>query len=56
LCFTYASSCRRLEEEALYQSIKEARLLAQKAEEEQVKREEEERRRVIELKVGAICD
>jgi len=56
LCCITFSSCRRLEEEALYQSIKEARLLAQKAEEEQVKREEEERKRVIELKVGAICD
>ena len=43
--------CRRLEEEALYQSIKEARLLAQKAEEERKKREEEEQRRLKALQV-----
>jgi hypothetical protein len=40
-----------LEEEALYQSIKEARLLAQKAEEERKKREEEEQKRLKELQV-----
>jgi hypothetical protein len=42
---------RRLEEEALYKSIKEAQLLAQKAEEEQKKREEEEKKRIQELQV-----
>lgn len=47
----WPSFFRRLEEEALYQSIKEARLIAQKAEEERLKQEEEERRRLIELKV-----
>ncbi|XP_060605822.1 SH2 domain-containing protein 4B-like [Ruditapes philippinarum] len=47
---------KRLEEEALYQSIKEARLLAQKAEEERKKREEEEQKRLKELQEEAAVE
>lgn len=47
---------KRLEEEALYQSIKEARLLAQKAEEEKRKREEEEQKRLKELQEVAAVE
>ena len=43
---------RRLEEEALYQSIKEARLMAQRAEEERKQREEEEKQRLQKLQVS----
>lgn len=42
---------RRLEEEALYKSIKEAQLIAQKAEEEKRKKEEEEQKKLKELQV-----
>ncbi|XP_052235477.1 SH2 domain-containing protein 4A-like [Dreissena polymorpha] len=47
---------RRLEEEALYQSIKEARLAAQRAEEEQRKREQEEALRMKQLQEEAAVE